>query len=77
MPKPITLSFPVKNASELASTLGVSKTRQNRIFTIVEKNARKSNSSHVIWASKLKAKPNKSVIFTSRPRRRSNAKAAR
>lgn len=67
MAKAITLPFPEKTASELASRLGVSKARQKRIFTLVER-ARKTSKSRTA---------KKSVAFSSRPRQRSNAKAAR
>ena len=79
MAKPIELPFAEKTASELASRLGVSKARQKRIFAIVEGQHAKSTSPRVRWASR-KAKTQtakKAVAFTSRPRQRSNAKAAR
>ena len=79
MTKPLVLTFPKKTASQLAERLGVSKTRQKRIFTIVGENGGKSGSG-VIWVSGPKPKSRtskKSVSFSSRPRQRSNAKAAR
>ncbi len=75
MSKPISLSFPEKSASELASRLGMSEARKNRIFAIVAETARKTGSG--LWATKARAKASKNGRLSSRSGRRSNAKAAR
>lgn len=52
----VSISFPVKSAAEMASQLGVSKTRKDRIFTIVAKAVEKSHSAHVRFRTKGKPK---------------------
>src|SRR5258708_7070875 len=54
MLKALPISFPVKSAEQLASHLGVSKSRKDRIFTIVAKAAGK-NGSHASWRHKTKS----------------------
>jgi hypothetical protein len=80
MARQIELPFAAKTASELASQLGVSKKRQKRIFAIVEKQPARSPASGMLCTSRAQGKSRarkKSSAFTSRPRSRSNAKAAR
>jgi len=77
MAKPITLTFPEKTASELAGRLGISKARQNRIFSIVDKATGKNGTDRMIVGGKAKRKASRSAVHTSRSGRRKNAKAAR
>ena len=52
----VSISFPVKSAAQVASRLGVSKSRTDRIFTIVAKTAGKSSLTHVKFRTKKKSK---------------------
>jgi hypothetical protein len=81
MSKALPISFPVKSAEQLASYLGVSKSRKDRIFTIVARAAGKNGSSRAAWGHKKKSKrqvvAKKSGFRTSTSGRRSNAKTAK
>jgi len=81
MSKALPISFPVKSADELASYLGVSKSRKDRIFTIVAKVAGKDGSSRGAWGHKKKSKrrvaAKKYGSRTPTSGRRSNAKTAK
>lgn len=77
MAKQIELTFPEKSASEVASQLGMSKARKERIFAIVEETAGKRGSERVVWFARAKSKAKKNGRLSARPVRRNNAKAAR
>lgn len=74
MSKAFSISFPVKSAEQVATQLGVSKARRDRIFTIVEKTLAK-NGSHVKFSKgKSKGQGVKNTIRASRSGHRNNAK---
>ncbi len=73
MSKRVQINFALKTPDELAERLGVSKTRLNRLVTIIEgTNSRKNGgrSGHVTFRSKSRAANSNSA-------RRNNGKTAR
>jgi hypothetical protein len=80
MSRAVSISFPVKSAAELASHLGLSKARKDRIFTIVARTVGKGRSRPATLNVEEKSKHRmvfKNKARTSRSRQQSNAKGSK
>jgi len=76
MPKKVQINFDLKTPAELASRLGVSKARAERILTIMgDGSSQKKRGNLAPIASSNKSKYHR--LVGSRSARRNNAKAAR
>jgi len=72
MPKKVQINFALKTPAELAERLGVSKTRLDRLLTIVGEPISRKNGERSV-----KVAFRKSRSANSRSARRNNAKTAR
>jgi len=78
MSKALTISVPAESATNLASRLGVPKSRTQRIFAIVAKAAQKASSAHVKFAKRnSKNRSMKAASRISHSGQRTNAKNAK